>query len=71
MEKNLDLENGFEGNEKLILKSLISWLHDGSHSIHDDLLITRGGDSIGIYMKVFKDIFYKTGHGNHYEMMMR
>ncbi|MDZ7720316.1 MAG: AAA family ATPase [Balneolaceae bacterium] len=49
----------FEGDEKLICKSLIGWINDGSHFINDDLAVTVDSSDIEKYMKVFKDIFYK------------
>ena len=48
----------------------MSWINDGSHSISDALFIEIEDEVIGKYLKVFKEIFYKTNHGGHYEMMM-
>jgi len=59
----------FEGEEKLICKSLVGWINDGSHFINDDLAVTVDSSDIHKYLKVFKDIFYKMDHGSHYEMM--
>ena len=56
--------------EKEICKSLISWINDGSHSIHDDLFIEAPMQTIETYKSVFKDIFEKTNHIAHYNMMM-
>lgn len=65
------LINKFENNlEREICKSLISWINDGSHSIHDDLFIEIPTLTIATYRKVFKDIFEKTKHISHYNMMM-
>lgn len=65
------LINKFEiSEEKEICKSLISWVNDGSHSIHDDLFIELPFQTIDIYKKVFKDIFEKSKHIAHYNMMM-
>lgn len=61
----------FENNEEReICKSLISWINDGSHSIHDDLFIEIPSLTIDTYRKVFKDIFEKSKHISHYNMMM-
>ncbi|MCB1705225.1 MAG: AAA family ATPase [Halioglobus sp.] len=60
----------FEGKEKLICKSLFSWVNDGSHFAHDDLYITIDDATVDIYLKVFRAIFDKAGHLSHYKMMM-
>ncbi len=65
-----DICEKFEGNEKLIYRSLFSWLQEGSHYAHDDLYMTLDDASVDIYLKVFKAIFEKSGHGAHYDMMM-
>lgn len=59
----------FEGKETFVCKSLFSWVNYGSHFAHDDLFIADGA-TVEIYLKVFKDIFDKLGHGAHYRMMM-
>lgn len=65
------LINKFDNNEEReICKSLISWINDGSHSIHDDLFIEIPTLTIETYRKVFKDIFEKSKHISHYNMMM-
>jgi len=56
--------------EKIICRSLISWINDGSHSIPDDLYIDSYTDSVERYKIVFKEIFIKMGHEAHYNMMM-
>jgi wobble nucleotide-excising tRNase len=66
-----DIYKKFEGSDKLICKSLISWIHDGSHSVQDDLSITIEDDAaLEANLRVFKEIFQKSQHGAHYEMMM-
>lgn len=60
----------FHGKEKLICKSLFSWVNDGSHFAHDDLYVSIDDSQIEIYLNVFKEIFNKKGHLSHYEMMM-
>ena len=60
----------FEGREKLVCKSLCSWVHDGSHYAHDDLYFSIEDSMVNNYLKVFKDIFVKWGHEAHYKMMM-
>lgn len=63
--------NKFEGEEKIICKSLISWVNDGSHFINDDLIVDAEPEIIEKYLNVFKLIFERMGHCNHYNMMMR
>lgn len=60
----------FQGKEKLICKSLFSWVNDGSHYAHDDIHITIDHGMVEAYLKVFKAIFEKSGHLAHYKMMM-
>ena len=56
--------------EKMICRSLLSWINDGSHTIPDDLYIDSYTDSIDRYKKMFKEVFTKMGHEAHYKMMM-
>ncbi len=56
--------------EKMICRSLLSWINDGSHSIPDDLYIDSYTDSIDRYKQIFRDVFVKMGHEAHYNMMM-
>ncbi len=60
----------FEGKEKLICKSLFSWVNDGSHFAHDDLYVSIDDSTVEVYLNVFKAIFEKSGHSAHYNMMM-
>lgn len=60
----------FEGKDKLICRSLFSWMHDGSHSAHDDLYVSIDSSMVETYLNVFKSIFEKSGHLSHYTMMM-
>ncbi|OBZ13642.1 AAA family ATPase [Bacillus sp. FJAT-26390] len=65
-----ELENNFDTEEKIVFRSLLSWLNDGSHSINEDLYVENNEDLIERYMQVFRNIFIKTNHQAHYEMMM-
>jgi len=60
----------FEGKEKLLCKSLVSWVHDGSHYIQDDLYVSIDEAMVEAYLMVFEAIFYKMKHEAHYQMMM-
>lgn len=56
--------------EKIICRSLLSWINDGSHTIPDDFYINSHTDSIDRYKQVFKKVFINMGHESHYKMMM-
>ncbi len=60
----------FDGREKIICKSLCSWVHDGSHYAHDDLYVSIDDFMVENYLKVFREIFVKARHIEHYKMMM-
>lgn len=66
-----ELIEKFESSEeKEICRSLICWINDGSHSVADDLFIELQEGVIDKYMEVFKEIFIRTDHKGHYDMMM-
>jgi wobble nucleotide-excising tRNase len=65
-----DLNAKFDGQERLICKSLISWVNDGSHFSHDDLYVSISDSMIELYLNVFREIFKKSDHMAHYKMMM-
>lgn len=60
----------FEGKEKMICRSLFSWVNDGSHYANDDLYISIDESMAQIYLKVFRTIFEKLDQLAHYRMMM-
>lgn len=66
-----DTANKFEGQEKMIYRSLMSWINDGSHFASDDMYISCDDETIEKYKSVFKRIFEVEGHEAHYNMMMR
>ena len=61
----------FTGKEKLICKSLFSWINDGSHFAYDDLYVSIDDTTVETYLKVFREIFKKSEHFAHYKMMMK
>lgn len=61
----------FEGEEKLLCKSLISFINNGSHLISDDLVLCLEADEIERYLEVFKFVFRNMGHESHYNMMKK
>lgn len=60
----------FDANERIVCKSLCSWVNDGSHYAHDDLYVSIDNTMVESYLKVFRAIFDKSGHSAHYKMMM-
>lgn len=68
IEKHLDR---FDPNDRLAVKALIACINDGSHVITDDFVLMNTPDAIESYGRIFKEIFYVFGQGDHYEMMMR
>lgn len=66
-----NLEDKFEGDDKIICRSLCSWINDGSHSCFgDEFYYPLDNDQIIKYKNVFREIFNKHGHISHYNMMM-
>jgi wobble nucleotide-excising tRNase len=61
----------FEGYDKLICRSLLSFINDGSHTIFEDIHMSIETEQIDRYVKVFELLFEKMGHKNHYNMMRR
>lgn len=57
--------------EKIICRSLISWINDGSHTIADDLHICNDNDLVPRYKEIFRQIFANMKHEEHYKMMMK
>ena len=60
----------FDGEEKTICRSLVSWINDGSHFAMDDLYLSQGDDVIEKYLDVFRKVFETQNHEAHYKMMM-
>lgn len=59
----------FDGFDKVMCNSLFSWVNAGSHSALDDAHITPSDAMVKNALKVFKEIFGKSGNPGHYEMM--
>ena len=60
----------FDGKERLICRSLFSWVHAGSHEAHDDLYVSIDDSMVQTYLDVFRAIFDRQGQLPHYKMMM-
>ena len=63
--------NEMEGQDKLLCKSLLSFINVNSHMVNDDFVVVYDEDNIDKYINVFKRIFEITGHIAHYNMMMK
>lgn len=64
-----DLCDHFDGSDKVVCNSLFSWVNAGSHSALDDAHITPSESMIKNALRVFKEIFVKSGNPGHYDMM--
>lgn len=60
----------FDGKDKMICSTLLSWVNDGSHFATDDLYMTCDPGQIDRYLNVFQRIFEGSDHGGHFRMMM-
>lgn len=65
-----DIIEKFPEQDRVICRSLLCWINDGSHCIPDDLYVDSYDDTSEKFFKVFKNIFEHTHHIQHYEMMM-
>lgn len=63
------IEN-FEGKDKMICSTLLSWVNDGSHFATDDLYMACDPSQVDRYLNVFQRIFENSDHGGHFKMMM-
>ena len=66
-----DVMDGLPEDEKLAGRSLLMWMHDGSHTVGEDIFCAVDGETVDMYRCVFKRIFKLKGQLNHYNMMMK
>jgi wobble nucleotide-excising tRNase len=59
----------FDGSDKVTCNSLFSFLDAESHSALDDAHVTPSDTMTRNALRVFKEIFEKSGHSGHYAMM--
>ena len=59
----------FDGSDKVMCNSLFSWVNAGSHSALDDAHITPSAAMVKNALRVFREVFVKSGNPGHYEMM--
>lgn len=64
------LEKFTNPHERLIARSLLCWINDGSHSLPEDLFIESPEQTTNNYFEIFKQIFINAGQEEHYNMMM-
>ncbi len=62
--------DSFEGKDKMVCNSLLSWINDGSHFAPDDLYLACDPNQVDRHLAVFQRIFEESGHAGHYKMMM-
>lgn len=67
---NKDLIDKFEDKDKFVVKSLLSYINDGSHSIMDGLYVSQDEMANENAFNIFREIFVKLGFEDHYKMMM-
>ena len=67
---NKVLINQFKEEDRIIVKSLLSYINDGSHSIMDGLYISPDVNLNENAFRIFEQIFEETGNIAHYKMMM-
>tara|TARA_R110002124_G_scaffold249335_1_gene414454 strand:- start:981 stop:3335 length:2355 start_codon:yes stop_codon:yes gene_type:complete len=65
-----DIIEKFDGRDKMICNTLLSWVNDGSHFSIDDLHMTCDAGQVERYLNVFQRIFEESEHGGHFKMMM-
>lgn len=66
-----DIVKKYEGEQRVICSTLLSWINDGSHDVNDDLYVMIDEETVDKYLMVFRGIFESEGHLEHYNMMMR
>jgi wobble nucleotide-excising tRNase len=67
-----DLYKDLDWQEKIVCRSLLYFINDGSHSITDDCNFTLlDNDTIDKYLEVFRKIFENQNQIGHYNMMMK
>ncbi|HYV35106.1 MAG TPA: AAA family ATPase [Gemmataceae bacterium] len=65
-----NLEKKFSGGDLTACRTLLGWVHDGSHFSFDDMCMTVDNTTIDMYLNVFRDVFKHSGWEAHYEHMM-
>lgn len=70
---NIDVEKAiveFPEEDRIVCNTLLSWVHDGSHHVNDDLYVDSNPELNSKYFDVFRRIFKNSNHESHFSMMM-
>ena len=70
---DIDITNiieDFPEEDKVACNSLMSWVHDGSHHVNDDLYVDSNKEQNMNYFRIFKEIFIILNQESHFNMMM-
>lgn len=59
-----------DGDELTIAKSLLLWVHAGSHGAFEDYDYVSSSSTVEEYRNVFERVFEANGHLSHYQYMM-
>ncbi|RAZ82406.1 AAA family ATPase [Cereibacter johrii] len=62
--------DNFDGKDKMICSTLLSWVNDGSHFATDDLYMACDPGQVDRFLIVFQRIFEVSQHDGHFRMMM-
>lgn len=66
------LPDKVDANYRWVVKTLLAWANDGSHSKFDDICCAPiQQNSVSLYLDAFRLVFEEMGHLAHYNMMMR
>ncbi|WP_350269036.1 AAA family ATPase [Brevibacterium sp. CBA3109] len=57
-------------SERPVLRSLFTWVNEGSHSVFEDVHYSPGPASLQTYLDVFRRVFREARHEAHYNMML-
>ena len=60
----------FPDEDKLVCRTLLSWVNDESHHINNDLYGDTNQEEIQNYFNVFKRVFTNFKHEAHFNMIM-
>lgn len=60
----------FDGQDKLICRSLLAWANAGSHHVFDDLYVVPSDTACEGFLRVFRAVFECSGQIAHYNMMI-
>jgi wobble nucleotide-excising tRNase len=64
-----DIVGRFPPDEQPMCSALFAWVNDGSHSVYEDCFISHDAATDKM-REVFEAVFTRTGHEQHYKMMM-